>query len=347
MIERLSIKNFKSIKDQVIECKKVNLFIGEPNTGKSNILEAVGLLSWCGYMNRELKDYIRFKDTPNIFYDELLDQKIEVAIGGKTEGAVRVTHTENGFVFNSFDPSGNSTGKRQFGNGDTNLIARMDYDGIMSEENVVPQLRFIKYYKYREYGTYPNMNAAYLMPPDGDNLFSTVVAHKELRELMKHLLEYYELQLVARKKERSFELQKKGEDFPVAYPYVTWSDTIKNIIFHTMAIASNEGSTLIFEEPESHAFPYYSKYLGKKIGLDETNQYFISTHDPYILKAVLQKTPEKDVNVLVTYFEDLQTKMRSLDDEQISELLEFDPFLNLKGFITDGTEEMEDADDTG
>ena len=46
MIEKLSVKNFKSIKDLSIDCKRINLFIGEPNTGKSNILESLGLGSW-------------------------------------------------------------------------------------------------------------------------------------------------------------------------------------------------------------------------------------------------------------------------------------------------------------
>ena len=45
MIEQLSIKNFKSIKDLKIPCKKLNVFIGEPNSGKSNIIEALALQS--------------------------------------------------------------------------------------------------------------------------------------------------------------------------------------------------------------------------------------------------------------------------------------------------------------
>lgn len=42
MIKSFGIKNFKSVKNLSLECKKVNLFIGEPNVGKSNIIEALG-----------------------------------------------------------------------------------------------------------------------------------------------------------------------------------------------------------------------------------------------------------------------------------------------------------------
>lgn len=45
MITELSIKNFKSIKELQIPCKKLNVFIGEPNSGKSNIIEALSLQS--------------------------------------------------------------------------------------------------------------------------------------------------------------------------------------------------------------------------------------------------------------------------------------------------------------
>ena len=38
MIKNLTIQNFKSIKDLQLDCKRINLFIGEPNSGKSNLL---------------------------------------------------------------------------------------------------------------------------------------------------------------------------------------------------------------------------------------------------------------------------------------------------------------------
>ena len=49
MFDRLEIKNFKSIEHLDIECRRINVLIGEPNTGKSNILEALGLISYAGH----------------------------------------------------------------------------------------------------------------------------------------------------------------------------------------------------------------------------------------------------------------------------------------------------------
>ena len=46
MTTRIEIKNFKSVKHVVLKnCKRINLLIGKPNVGKSNILEALSAFS--------------------------------------------------------------------------------------------------------------------------------------------------------------------------------------------------------------------------------------------------------------------------------------------------------------
>ncbi len=45
MIERLSVKTFKSLEDVTVELGHVNVFIGANGSGKSNLLEALGVLS--------------------------------------------------------------------------------------------------------------------------------------------------------------------------------------------------------------------------------------------------------------------------------------------------------------
>jgi len=45
MIQKIGIKNYKSIVDDEIELGRINVFIGENGAGKSNILEAVAIIS--------------------------------------------------------------------------------------------------------------------------------------------------------------------------------------------------------------------------------------------------------------------------------------------------------------
>jgi hypothetical protein len=45
---------------------------------------------------------------------------------------------------------------------------------------------------------------------------------------------------------------------------------------------------------------------------------------PYFLLTLLEKTPKNDIQVFITYFEDYQTKVKPLSDDQKGELLRMD-----------------------
>ena len=108
------------------------------------------------------------------------------------------------------------------------------------------------------------------------------------------------------------------------------------MVFHLSAIVSNKESILVFEEPEAHAFPYYTKYLAEKIALDTRhNQYFISTHNPYFLLPILEQVNADDLRIFVTYFDKYQTKVKSLEDDDLELLLgmDVDLFFDLERFI--------------
>src|SRR5271169_3280437 len=83
MISHLKIEHFKSIESLDIDCNQINIFIGEPNTGKSNILEALALFTFVDQSfnsHSELSWYIRFKDLSNLFTDGILDHNVYLEI---------------------------------------------------------------------------------------------------------------------------------------------------------------------------------------------------------------------------------------------------------------------------
>ena len=49
MLEKLSVKTFKSLEDVTVELGLVNVFVGANGSGKSNLLEALGVLSAAAY----------------------------------------------------------------------------------------------------------------------------------------------------------------------------------------------------------------------------------------------------------------------------------------------------------
>jgi AAA15 family ATPase/GTPase len=102
-----------------------------------------------------------------------------------------------------------------------------------------------------------------------------------------------------------------------------------------VAIETNQDSIVIFEEPETHAFPFYTKFLAEKIALIKNNQYFITTHNPYFLLSVIEKAPKDDIGIFITYFKDYQTKVRPISKEEMAQILDLDAsvFFNLDQFL--------------
>jgi predicted ATP-dependent endonuclease of OLD family len=54
-IQKLTIKNFKKIEDQSFDFNdKVNILVGDNDSGKTTILEALELVSNCSYRGKSL-----------------------------------------------------------------------------------------------------------------------------------------------------------------------------------------------------------------------------------------------------------------------------------------------------
>ena len=138
-----------------------------------------------------------------------------------------------------------------------------------------------------------------------------------------------------RPQENKIEVIKSLEDdIIISHPYSLASETFQRLTFYQAAILSNHDSVLVFEEPESHSFPYHTKFLAEQIALDENgNQYFIATHNPYFLLPVLEKAKKEDVAVHIVYYEDYQTKTRELAPDDLAELAEVDVFTNLERYL--------------
>jgi hypothetical protein len=323
MITALKIERFKSIRKLELNCRRVNLFIGEPNTGKSNILEALGVLSWCASSGRRLKEFVRFQLTQNLFCDSLTDEPIRIEYRGVPAGSVTVKFERDWFLFSSGLPQ-------------KPPIANLDYSGGQPVNNPLGGEKLIKFYRFKDLEKFDSNEPGSLIPPDGRNLFSVVYGSRAMREWLVELFQPYGLSAVLKPRDRTIELQKQQDGLVISYPYAMTSDTLQRMLFYHAAMESNKDSVLVFEEPEAHAFPYNTKHLGERIALDASNQYFIATHNPYLLVAVLEKAKKQDVAVFATQYRDFQTKVNPLTEEQISRLLEADPFLGLESVLEEG-----------
>lgn len=323
MITSLEIQNFKSIRHMRIDCKRINVFIGEPNSGKSNILEAIGFLSYLGFGGAPQR-YVRTRIFRELFYDKNIENELIiktdfVEISAKAEGATVM------FRYRIYTPESSEWKVRGISVSPDGFVTSLSID----------QLRFFRFYRFS--GTIGTMAepTGYLHPPSGDNLLGVLYSKPSLRELVGSLFEKFGYKLIIKPDEKRIEILKLMDGVGISLPPYLISETLLRMVFNFTIIESNKGAIIALEEPESHAFPFYVKMLAESIADDKENQYFISTHNPYFLIPLVQKTPIEDINVIVTEFSNYETKAHIVPKEKLSELLdlEIDVFFNLERLI--------------
>lgn len=325
-IKHLEIKNFKSIKYLALDCKRVNVFIGKPNVGKSNILEALGLFSIP--LVKKISDLARFETTRNLFLDNDLSNKVEVNFNDSF--CLELTYpniTDDIFRIVIYD--------KNFPNSLPLVDTKISRNGdVLWQEDYTILSLFPKYYQFKNIKNESWHLAKYLNPPYGENLFEIVTNNHEIRYRIVSMMKEQNLEFVSLIMERDFKLQKNIDGFVTQYPYSSIADTFQRFIFYLAAIESNSDSVLIFEEPEVHSFPPYVKELAERIAYKQENQFFVSTHSPYLLNTLISRLDSSELTVFLTYYKDYQTFVKPLSEESIQEArdLGVDFFYNLDRF---------------
>ena len=340
MINQLNIKNFKSIKELNFSPKRINIFIGAPNVGKSNILEALSLFSVPYVTNDEnkFKDLIRFNNLKNLFYDNITQEKAEV----KTNiGTAQLIYQDK---FEKFDLLLSQFPLKydyfEHNNTDNVIKNRLNFNKY-GKNNHPNSLENKEYYSSVRKYTY-NKNTIgnesfhlYLLPPDGRNLITIIQKSTEIFDETASFFETYGLELLYDIETNNFEIQKKQGKRDYKYPFKLIADTLRRIIFYLTVTETNKETTILLEEPETHSFPPYTKMLAERIAVNETNQFFITTHSPYLLHNIIENSSYIDRNIIITYYEDYQTKIKILNEKEIKEIIEDDIeiFFNSDKFI--------------
>ncbi|WP_159472119.1 AAA family ATPase [Dyadobacter sp. 3J3] len=366
-INQLEIKNFKSIKDLKLDCKRVNVFIGKPNVGKSNILEGIGLLN-PRVLNPipDEKSVVRFEDLSELHFDNDQNNNLFVAIvtnekiiykadlfklGRNTHGVdpgIYLIYREINKVDVKFSegvslpyslPNSTDVGKSLFEfiliDNNFELVSEGLSKTTNSNKLMEDLFSIIKYEFRNDSLSEKEVFEDNLLMSDGRNIFDIVTNTDILKQKIVELFKNdYGLQFVFSKIDKKFFVQKLVDGYIYQYPYSSVADTFQRFIFYLAAIESNTNSVLIFEEPEVHSFPPYVKELAERIVSKDDNQYFISTHSPYMLQTLVEELDDTELNVVLTYYKDYQTFVKVLTAAELREVQDYniDIFFNLNKF---------------
>lgn len=315
MITELIVQNFKSIRDAHLDCRRVNVVVGGPNAGKSNLLEALSLLSWLGNgAGKTLSDFVRVRYEPDLFYRNLLDQTVRIEVRGNEKCELTIGSEGGRYVW--------------LVNGMEVPITPLSSKVPINRKVIVsPDIRF---YRPRRVPATPVPTPPPLLPPDGPNLFETVNTSTPLRAWFADLCRPFGLRPLLNLSAREIELLEENGEVAVSYPLRAASETLFRMLFLHAAITSNRDAVLVFEEPEVHAFPSYVKHFAEEVADDSRNQYVLSTHNRYLFETLLEKTPTAELRVFVAAFRKGETRVRALTTDEIAWLQEGDPLLQVE-----------------
>ncbi|NDV67565.1 ATP-dependent endonuclease [Dysgonomonas sp. 25] len=323
----IKIENFKSIKSlELGDCRRINLFIGRPNVGKSNILEALSLFSLTYFEKADLKDLIRVEQPSELFFDGDMTKNVIISMNNEnvvfidpSENLIRIVIGEGAF---SYFLKVDLTMERK-------RYTDSDYTSLPSQA-----------YPYKSY-LFPNKmkfgksNDSYLHPIHGENIYNAIQSHPALKQEVMSLFKNYNLSLVFDKSSQELKIMKgfdQGEILLI--PFSSIADSLQRLIFYKAAIKSNTDSVITFEEPEAHTYPPYIAQIAQDIIESKTNQFFITTHSPYVVNEMLENA-QNELAIYLVDLKDGQTVAKRLSDSELDEIYNagIDLFFNEEFFI--------------
>jgi AAA15 family ATPase/GTPase len=332
-IEHIHITNFKSMRDLEVEgCRRINLLIGYPNVGKSNLLEALSLFS-VPFLRREesLNRFIR-AESQREFFHNALHTKCSVDVNMKEDAVLTV----NGLTL-----------KLNVQTDKYDAEFKIDEKLCMATTRLYDFDTSVKRYIFASDKPYRGVSSRELLPPYGENI-SEVLANDikgegdatPLSSVIRWMDDEFAkigLEYILDMSAHCIRVQRRLDGVKVfQQPYSSIADTLQRIIFYKTAIASNENSVLLFEEPEAHAFPPYIKTITQDIINSASNQFFIATHSPVILNDFIEYADvRKEVAIYLLSLKDGQTAVKRLSDGEVDEVYNYgeDLFFNIEKFL--------------
>ena len=350
LIETIEIKNFKSIRHQKIEgCKRINVFIGYPNVGKSNILEALSLFSINETSIQYFSSFVRMEDLTTLFFNGNVEAGLEVRVNDLHRYVAKYLPDRLSFERqytkdkSRYDDSNgllkeNDQGidrVKSFGIIEKNQNI-VDYASFPFESTIGSILSEIKEYTFKKNISYTSNRYDSLSFPFGENIFAIISGHPEIKKEIESLFPVYNLELVFDTRERKFAILKRTSSGIFSIPYELLADTLQRLIFYKAAILSNTESVLLFEEPEAHMFPPYVSKFASDVWFNKSNQYFITTHSPFVINDFLENSRDELAIFIVDYEkENGETRIKKMTDQEMHDAYQYglDLFFNIKSFV--------------
>ncbi|MGO2302238.1 MULTISPECIES: AAA family ATPase [unclassified Psychrobacter] len=341
MLNFLSLKNFKSIKDEGFELRKLNIFTGFNGMGKSSALQSLLLLrqSYDKHMlpNVGLSltgEYVKIGIGRDLLYIGANEEHVKIeAYWDESSVELYFDYDEN----SDMQPIQSSSLIEENAFKESLFESNFQY---LSAERISPKSVYdvseFAVNQRRSLGIKGEYTAHFLSQHGGESLFIDKLQHPKstsphlidnlnawmseitpgVRIITKLIPEINQASLhyqFSSATELTNEFRPENTGFGLTYvlPVVT------------ALLSSKPGGLLIIENPESHLHPSGQSIVGKLISLASQSdvQIMIETHSDHIINGVRAAVKNKDIDTdnVVVYFlsRDLQSPDHSTDVEMI------------------------------
>ena len=330
-IHDIEIRNFKSIRQARIEdCRRINLFVGPPNVGKSNLTEALSLLS---YVNDDfythLSQICRFEFFSDLFYygNVLESSNIQfnlnyrISLKYQSEASLHLELQRKNRAVDweclfGIDLILNEQSPR------LPEMSRRDLLSLKKED-----LSSLKVFKYKfQINSFDKIiSALHLASPAGENLFEVIQNNKEVKKEFAELIRPFGFKMLFDTQTKKLRLVKDLDAATIAsIPFGQIADTLQMLIFHLAGSLTNRDSIILFEEPEAHLYEPYILELTNRLKYDkQRNQYFVVTHSQYVIDELLRDEESRNsTNIYLVGIEGDSTTVKLIESKKNGDVFE-------------------------
>lgn len=354
---KLILREFKSIDYAELDLKPITVLIGKPDSGKSNTIEALGLLTYLTY-GGTFEHYFRATSIYSLSHFYMGRPSI-----------VKLTDRREGPLINlylNYNMDALTINLRTEFNKKLDFTIHIYPKGghsftIPEEPKELENLLNIRFYRYHTYPvtskighggfilnklvtldkSYQDIVYSTLLPPHGENLNMVLMRNEKAYEIVNDICEeigYDEIQIlthpyalrpdivftkVINNKTMAFSIQS------LAYGVMTYILNLLAIKLSLEKELMKIPNIIMLEEPEIHTFPYlikkFAETLAHEVKIDKHKIIVLTTHNPYLLITLLEKCP---LDLMQVYWvqrskKTFITRYIALTHDNIKELLDY------------------------